>query len=1454
MLFEVFRENGSYGHIYLQWEIIGVEAEKCFPKTSGDLWMGSGQNEAHLQIPTSGNYIKDDVGLVLQTEVLTQGVILDEDSCSIPFLLSANCGTMSVNVNKCEVEWPLEDDGAEIGVTREGNTKGCAEIQWRIEGVGEGYPYFPVSKGSLKLDDGESSAILKLPINKTEAGPRQDTEFKVRLTTSSPGLKLNTDDVTIILKQHKPGVIEMRETSLQVDQEHESCVVAYLHRYNGCEGDVSVTYEVETFAPQFEDEAKSGRVVFGNKCESGEIRIPLPQTEHADEIVFNVRLVAGSGGVEIGDRRSTEVTLMPFIIEPPSVVEFRRDTETQVDSTTDDSVVTMLTRRGGTRRSCRVFCSTEDGTAKAGLHYLPCVREIVFQPHEESKSVSIKLLPAKYRKELQFKVKVLPTDHRALLGDASTININLKRTEHPGRFAVKVDHEVTSSNAESVSLKIQRENGTGGRISMQYRTKDGSAKADEHFKEVSGCCVLKDDEMNGEIKIPLLRKLYRESLFFDVEFYQPSEDEVLPDTSIIRVNLPPTDTEPVGKLFFDTSQPIVVSGALPQTIFVPVQRLHGAGGEMPFIFKTEPNTAIDGVHYEGVNKLLSLKDRQTATEIPINVRNFPHLEPLYFDVIVLDPQQKANQCDSLRQSILLQPTREPKPGHPSFMHNSVEIDAGSEDFVKILVSRIGGSDGNLSTRYRTREGTAKAGVHYQNTEDILMFGNGEDIQTIFIPLLNKQYRDPLNFSIELLDSSYENPLGTTTVNLVPTNKELQGKVFLMPKMDVDIHGPENKIIDIPLFRSEGTGGDVTVHIKTKDDSAKDGIHYKGIDQEIVLKDGQHYMEFPVVVFGENCQETLNFVVEISDRKNEGVLGEFTKLNVNIILPQKATLPNETTDEPDRPSLHQRKFWLLSSSVTASSADDGEVVITLNKDKSQQGKKVEIPFQTLAGSAKPRKHFVPTKSKVVFPPESNEGVARISLVKSRHRLPLNFSVEFEDGDKKYPLIVVLKETIEEAPGRIEFRDSALSFSSPIKKGVNDVASVVVCRRDGARGDVEVDFASRDNTAVSGLHYDDVTATLKFADGESEKLVEVAMLPRSMYSKNLSFFLELGSARGGAEIGEVYEVEVTLEAPLDEDDPGILGFDSPNTYFSSKHLRDKRCKDLQVPIHIGRSVGCGGDVAVGYSMRDNTAISGRHFREVTDEMEFGDKEISKNILVPLIPGRHFKEPVSFTAELGATSGGAEVGVYETVVLLDPMVGRESFSESSTDENSSSSSSSDSDEMEFTEEWTKRTSLDYYASQVQVQSDEPSEISFPHDFFQVLAGIDKEANIPLVRSFSDVGRVAVEWFTREHSAEAGRDFVESNGWVVFDDGQKEATLSIPLLHPDRNKNGVSFIVELGQVEGNTFVGKYEAVVEICSEGKGKSLMVVVVVILFGFAVVCWFVFWIYFCLLIYNFLFCF
>ena len=101
----------------------------------------------------------------------------------------------------------------------------------------------------------------------------------------------------------------------------------------------------------------------------------------------------------------------------------------------------------------------------------------------------------------------------------------------------------------------------------------------------------------------------------------------------------------------------------------------------------------------------------------------------------------------------------------------------------------------------------------------------------------------------------------------------------------------------------------------------------------------------------------------------------------------------------------------------------------------------------------------------------------------------------------------------------------------------MVTLSVTREENALGAVSVDYATRNDAAVSTADFTTATGTIKFADGDqAAKTITVAITNDTVAEAAESFSVELTNATGSAQIGtrSVANIEIT-----DDDAPVSSG---------------------------------------------------------------------------------------------------------------------------------------------------------------------------------------------------------------------------------------------------------------------------------------------------------------------------
>lgn len=225
-----------------------------------------------------------------------------------------------------------------------------------------------------------------------------------------------------------------------------------------------------------------------------------------------------------------------------------------------------------------------------------------------------------------------------------------------------------------------------------------------------------------------------------------------------------------------------------------------------------------------------------------------------------------------------------------------------------------------------------------------------------------------------------------------------------------------------------------------------------------------------------------------------------------------------------------------------------------------------------------------------------------------------------------------------PGIIEFAQPDVSVQ---ENGVS--VSLRLVRHDGSDGDVTVVFAYENLGATRDEDYYPATATVVFADGETEKWVEVFILDDQIDEADEAFRIHIEDVVG-AQIGTQREMTCTI---LDDDDtptyPGVLSFPA-DTFFIDEG-------EPFVTIEVQRLDGDDGPVSVDFIVTGETATNGIDYQAAGGTLYFADGETTKTFEIMILDDGDEEEDETIRLEL-TNVVGATLGAQSSaqVVILD------------------------------------------------------------------------------------------------------------------------------------------------------------------------------------------------------------
>jgi hypothetical protein len=206
-----------------------------------------------------------------------------------------------------------------------------------------------------------------------------------------------------------------------------------------------------------------------------------------------------------------------------------------------------------------------------------------------------------------------------------------------------------------------------------------------------------------------------------------------------------------------------------------------------------------------------------------------------------------------------------------------------------------------------------------------------------------------------------------------------------------------------------------------------------------------------------------------------------------------------------------------------------------------------------------------------------------------------------------------------------------------------ATITVTRLNGKSGEVSVNFASADGTAVSGSDYTAVSGTLTWADGEGgDKTFEIPVLNDEESEGDQTFNLTLSSPAGGAILGERTTCMVTI---MDDD---FIGPEQHLQFSAASYTVHE--DDGQVAVTVTRTGESAGSVSVNYATSDGSAVAGNDYAAASGTLTWADgDEDDKVILITVQNDSNEESDETINITLSDPGGGALLGTPSTAVLL-------------------------------------------------------------------------------------------------------------------------------------------------------------------------------------------------------------
>jgi hypothetical protein len=566
------------------------------------------------------------------------------------------------------------------------------------------------------------------------------------------------------------------------------------------------------------------------------------------------------------------------IINDDSGVSFSNATYLVNKNVSTGVALIDVIRFGATNGTCSVdFITTTNGSAVAGVDFIPTNTTITFNPGDSLKEIQVPIINNSLFEGNQTVVFLLTNAVNTTLFSPSNATLTIQNLANAaGQLCFSATNYVVNEGDGNAYITVLRTNGNAAGVSVTCTTSNGTAVAGVNYINTSTTYTFNKDETTKTFVVPLLdNNIVQGTVYLSVVLSNPSGGATLIAPTNATLSILDND---VGFNFVNATNYVSETNAYA-SIFVqclgnptvPVSVKYATTNS------TATNAAIAGVNYTAVSGTLKFAVGETVQAI---------LVPLIYD-----PKVTGDLTFGINLSLVTTNSINTLLAAPS---NTVVVlqdaDAGlsftnpvasvlknaGSLVVAVVCSNpnaepalVNSNSVPLSVLYSTADGTALAGLDYTATSGMLVFTNGIATNTFTVPIINNSLvMGDRTFTVSLSSPTPPGqllPPSTQTVTIIDNNAGLS---FSSPTYTVLKTGVA---ATITVLRTDNTNAVSSVNFATINGTAVAGLDYIATNGTFVFTNGQTSQTFSVTVINNTVvQPDKTVLLQLSDPVN-GIL-------------------------------------------------------------------------------------------------------------------------------------------------------------------------------------------------------------------------------------------------------------------------------------------------------------------------------------------------------------------------------------------------------------------------------------------------------------------------------------------------------------------------------------------------------------------------------------------------------
>lgn len=516
-----------------------------------------------------------------------------------------------------------------------------------------------------------------------------------------------------------------------------------------------------------------------------------------------------------------------------------------------------------------------------------------------------------------------------------------------------------------------------------------------------------------------------------------------------------------------------------------------------------------------------------------------------------------------------------------------------------------------SVNVATSAGTATSGTDYTETTTTLTFAAGETQKTFSVPVL----QDALDEPTETFTVVLSNPTGATIgdgTGVVSINDDDPAPLISIADASIAEGNSGQTSMQFTVTLDAASGQQVTVDFSTSAGTAAAGSDFVAQSGTLAFAAGVTQQTISIPIIGDTTAEP------------DETLSVLLTNAVNASLADSTAVGTITNDDA-----------VPAVTISSVTVNEGSGTATLNLQLSAASAgTMSVDFMTSGVTAVSDVDFSETTGTVTFAPGETQQSIQIPVLQDL----------LDEADETFTVSLQNPVGMSIATGQatvtiIDDDDAPVISISDVSANEADSGTgffnFVVSLSTASGRPVTVDFATANDTAVSGSDYTADSGTLSFAPGETTRTVSIAVLGDMVAEPDETFQVNLtNSVNAGIS-------DATATGTILNDDT-VPGFSIADVTASEA--------DGNMLFTVTLSAPASQAVTVDFTTTANTATAGSDYTATSGTLSFGIGEMTQTVFVPISDDNDDEPDETFFVDLSNPSSASIVTARATGTIVD------------------------------------------------------------------------------------------------------------------------------------------------------------------------------------------------------------